>query len=200
MRRNSIGSMFGENMKRISMLMVLLMLCGCCVHPATENRPAAWAIPVQAAGVSNLFKVSSTLYRGEQPTASGMQTLKEMGIKTIINLRSFHSDRDVIGATDLRQEHIFMQSWYPQQEDAVKFIRLVTEPTNTPVFVHCHHGADRTGTLCAVYRIVVQGWTKQDAIREMTEGGYGFHEIWSNLPVWVEKLDVARLKKELEAH
>lgn len=39
------------------------------------------------------------------------------------------------------------------------------------------HGSDRTGTMCALYRIAVQGWSKEDAIREMTAGGFGFHRI-----------------------
>ena len=50
--------------------------------------------------------------------------------------------------------------------------------------------ADRTGTVCAVYRVAVDGWTKEEAIREMREGGFGFHEVWKNLPRWIEGLDV----------
>jgi hypothetical protein len=64
------------------------------------------------------------------------------------------------------------------------------------VLVHCHHGADRTGTMCALYRIAIQGWTKEDAIQEMVQGGYGFHEMWINLPDWIDKLDIESMKKE----
>ena len=63
-----------------------------------------------------------------------------------------------------------------------------------PVFVHCLHGADRTGTMCAAYRVVVDGWTKQQAIDEMTKGGYGFHPVWANLPKFIENLDVEKIK------
>ncbi|MCX5906389.1 MAG: dual specificity protein phosphatase family protein [Deltaproteobacteria bacterium] len=186
-------------MKYLFMIALELTLCGCVVHPPVANRPYSWATPVEVEGVSNLFKVSDTLYRGDQPTGSGMQELKKLGIKTVINLRSFHSDRNEIGNTDLRQEHIFMKSWHPEREDAVRFLHLVTDPKNAPVFVHCQHGADRTGTMCAVYRIVVQGWSKKEAIREMREGGFGFHEIWNNLADWVDELDVDSLKKEIES-
>ncbi len=48
--------------------------------------------------------------------------------------------------------------------------------------VHCQRGADRAGTMCVLYCVAVQGWTKEEAIREMTEGGFGFYEIWKNLP------------------
>ena len=64
------------------------------------------------------------------------------------------------------------------------------------MFVHCQHGADRTGTATAVYRIVVEGWTKDEAIREMTQGGYGFHPLWANLIRYVRELDVDRLRRE----
>lgn len=50
--------------------------------------------------------------------------------------------------------------------------------------------------MCAVYRIAVQGWTKEAAIREMRQGGYGFHRIWGNLPNWIESLDIESVKKE----
>ena len=89
-----------------------------------------------------------------------------------------------------------MKAWHPEREDAVLFLRIVTDPNRTPVLVHCQYGADRTGTMCAIYRIVVQKWPKEEAIREMTEGGFGFHEVWSNLPTWIDELDVEALRKE----
>jgi hypothetical protein len=48
--------------------------------------------------------------------------------------------------------------------------------------------------MIAVYRIAVQGWSKAEAIREMTEGGFGFHPAWSNLPKWIQKLDIDLIK------
>jgi hypothetical protein len=42
----------------------------------------------------------------------------------------------------------------------------------------------------------VQGWSKAEAIREMTEGGFGFHPTWSNLPKWVQKLDIDLIKRQ----
>ena len=69
-------------------------------------------------------------------------------------------------------------------------------PKRAPVLVHCQHGADRTGTMIAVYRIAVQGWSKAKAIREMTGGGFGFHPIWSNLPTWIQQLDIDLIKRQ----
>jgi protein tyrosine/serine phosphatase len=163
---------------------------------AQEQRPSKWAQPVKIDGVQNLFKVSDTLYRSEQPTAEGFKNLRKLGIKTVVNLRTFHTDSSLLKGSGLEYEHIYMKSWHAENEDAVKFLKIVTDPKKTPVLVHCQHGADRTGTMCAVYRMAVQGWTKEEALKEMTEGGFGFHEIWSNLTEWAGKLDVGMIRKE----
>jgi protein tyrosine/serine phosphatase len=51
--------------------------------------------------------------------------------------------------------------------------------------------------MSAMYRIVFQGWSKDEAIREMVEGGYGFHSIWSNIIQYVKNVDVDKIKKEV---
>ena len=164
-------------------------------EPATP-RPVLWAQPAKIDGVPNLHKVSEDLYRSAQPTAKGMKNLKQMGIETIVNLRSFHSDRDEIGKTGLGYEHIYMKAWHPERKEVVRFLQIVTNPKRTPVLVHCLHGADRTGTMCALYRIAVQGWTKEEAIREMIDGGFNFHAVFDNLPEWIQELDVESIKKD----
>jgi len=164
--------------------------------PPATNRPDAWARPITLAGVPNFHEVTSNLFRSAQPTAEGMRNLKQFGIRTVVNLRSFHSDRDELADTGLAAEHITMKAWHPEQKEIVQFLKLATDAQRAPLLVHCQHGADRTGTMCAVYRIVVQGWTKEEALREMTEGGFGFHEVWQNLPRWIAELDIAALRRE----
>lgn len=164
---------------------------------AAFKRPATWAVPMEMPGAPNLHQVSPDLYRGAQPAAEGMQNLKQKGIKTVVNLRSFSSDRDELRGTGLGYEHLFMKAWHPERKEVVEFLRIVTDPKRKPVLVHCQHGADRTGTMCAVYRVAVQGWTKQQAIREMVDGGYGFHAVWQNLPEWIDELDVEAIRKEV---
>ena len=66
-----------------------------------------------------------------------------------------------------------------------------------PVFVHCQRGADRTGLAVAVYRVAVEGWSKEKAIEEMVRGGYDFSPVWGNLVTYVEELDVEALMKEV---
>jgi protein tyrosine/serine phosphatase len=89
-----------------------------------------------------------------------------------------------------------MKAWHPEEKEVVRFLRIVNDPKKTPVLVHCMHGADRTGVMCATYRLAVQGWTKEDAIEEMTNGGYGFHSVWSNLIKWVKNLDINELREK----
>jgi len=160
-----------------------------------SKRPPQWAVPVERPGLPNLHRVSDDLYRGAQPTADGFRELKEMGIRTVINLRSFHSDRDEIGDAALAYEHIAMKAWHPEDEDVVRFLRVATDPARMPVFVHCKHGADRTGVMCALYRMAVQGWSSEEAVEEMREGGFGHHEIWANLRDYVRGLDVEEVKR-----
>jgi protein tyrosine phosphatase (PTP) superfamily phosphohydrolase (DUF442 family) len=162
----------------------------------STNRPVSWARPVMLDGVPNLHQVSTDLYRSAQPSAQGMRNLKQKGIATVVNLRSFHSDRDEIGETGLAYEHIYMKAWHPERKEIVRFLQIVTDSKRTPVLVHCQHGADRTGTMCALYRVAVQGWTKEEAVREMTEGGYGFHEVWQNLPDWIAQLDIESIRRD----
>ncbi len=155
---------------------------------SAEPRPAHWAEPIEVAGVPNLHQVSQTLFRSAQPSKLGMRNLKEMGIETVVNLRSFHSDRDEIGDTGLAYEHIYVKTWHPEVKEIVRFLQIVSNPKRTPVLVHCQHGADRTGTMCVVYRVLMEGWNLDDALIEMKEGSFGLHGIWENLEPWVRKL------------
>ena len=187
MRRNSILC--------ISAFLVLFGLTQVVAATPNNERPADWAQPIVMKGAPNLHKISGDLYRSAQPTAEGMKNLKSLGIETIVSLRSFHSDMDKIGYTGLAYEHIYMKAWHPEEKEVIRFLQIVSNPKRTPVLVHCQHGSDRTGTMCAMYRIVVQGWTKEHAIREMSDGGYGFHEAWANIAPWINNLDVERIKK-----
>lgn len=52
--------------------------------------------------------------------------------------------------------------------------------------------------MSALYRVVIQGWTKQAAVEEMTKGGFGFHEVWVNLVPWFNGLDMERIRAASE--
>ena len=152
-------------------------------------RPAKWAVRLEKPGLPNMHQVAPGIYRGAQPSAEGFRELEKMGIKTIISLRAFHSDEKFLESTTLHTERISFKTWHPEDEDVNRFLELVRDTDKHPVFIHCLHGADRTGTMCAIYRIVEQGWGKEEAIEEMCKGGFGYHSIWVNLIRYLKKTD-----------
>lgn len=167
---------------------------------ATIAEQNKWAERIELPGVPNFYKVSDDLYRGAQPTAEGMKRLEKLGIKTVVNLRSLHSDRSGLKGAALSYEHIGMTTWNLEDKDVIRFLKIVTDPNRTPVFVHCQHGADRTGTMCAIYRIAVQGWSKDAAIEEMTKGGFGYHSVWQNLPNYIRNLNVQKIRQRASSN
>lgn len=191
----------------ILFLAILICIIGAFVVTAEEAQEGAPAAEqpksekvksekIDLAGVPNFHKINDKLYRSAQPTAEGMKNIEKMGIKMVVNLRSFHSDDDELEGTNLKSESITMKAWHAEDKEIVRFLKIVTNPVNQPVLVHCQHGADRTGTMCAIYRIVIEGWSKEDAIAEMTSGAFGFHEIWSNLKDYINELDIDKIKQE----
>ena len=190
--------------KRVILLVVISAIVvggavlGCCCWSAEKTCPQpdsrSWAQRIDKPGLGNLHRVSDTLYRGEQPTAEGMKQLKAMGIKTVVNLRQHHSDDEILSGVDLACENLPTSAFEITADEVVAFLRIATDPARQPVFVHCKHGADRTGVMCAAYRMVVQGWTRDEALEEMTEGGFGHSRVWFNLRRFVERMDVADIR------
>ncbi|HKI69609.1 MAG TPA: tyrosine-protein phosphatase, partial [Verrucomicrobiae bacterium] len=180
-------------------------LSPCRLSAGTTNPPSVqsfgerspqWAVKLNRPGLPNLYQVTTNLYRGAQPTAQGMEQLKLMGIKTVINLRTFHSDKDKVAGTSLKSVRFETEPWHSEEEDVVRFLKVVTDTNNLPAFVHCQRGADRTGMMCAMYRITVCGWTKKEAINEMKNGGFGFSPLWKNIVHFIEKADVSDIKRQ----
>lgn len=170
---------------------------GTVIAVPTGPRLHPWAEKIAKPGLPNLHRVNAHLYRGAQPTAEGVRELERMGVKTILSLRAFHTDKDEAAGSRLRREQILFKTWHPEDVDLQRGLRIMTDTNRWPIFVHCQHGADRTGTLIALHRMVVEGWSRDEAIAEMTQGGFGYHAIWKNLIRYLQNLDVARLRGQL---
>ncbi len=145
--------------------------------------------------VPNFQKVSDDLYRSAEPTAPGLRDLKIMGMRTVINLRSSHSNAQEVRKAGLNYEEIRVKGVFPEEKQVIKFLRLVTNSRKTPLLVHSHHGRARTGIMCAVYRITVQGWTQERALEEMIEGGFGFYGTRKGIAIqWINNLNIPKIR------
>lgn len=175
-------------MKRLGLLAGLLL-----ASQAVFSFDAAE--PVSAEGLSNLYQVSPTLYRSAMPEEPGFESLARLNIASVLSLRWDPDPALEPPQSGPRRLHIPIRTWNLDEEHVVAFLKLASDPANQPMLVHCKHGADRTGTMVAVYRIVVQGWSKEDALAEMKSERYGHHWLWSNLRRFIRKMDVERIRQ-----
>ena len=163
----------------------------------SEIRPLTWAKSVNLPPFYNLYQVDDSVYRSEQPTSAGMHALDSMGFKSVLSLRNLLTDKSAGKGTNLNLCQYRINTWTITYQEVVASLRILLA-VDKPVLVHCKHGSDRTGCVIAAYRMTVQGWTKEAAIKEFREGGYGFHEEWfENILVLLEGIDVEQLRAEL---
>ena len=163
-----------------------------------DPRPLPWAQPLtDVAGLPNSFRVADSFLRGAQPDPEGFAQLRRLGVKTVLNLRTFHSDRALCAAAGLDYVKVSVQAWETERAEILDVLEVLTDSSRQPVFLHCQHGADRTGVMTALYRMVVQGWPREEAIAEMTTGGFGFHSIWTNLVSSLEEMEISELRAAL---
>jgi tyrosine-protein phosphatase SIW14 len=160
-------------------------------------RPSGWATAVAGSGVQNLYRVESDLFRSAQPSSAGFQELAALGVKTVLNVAGGEGDAPVARGTDLNLLHVPMTAWGLRDDRVLEALRIMTNPRNRPLLIHCQHGADRTGAIMALYRVVAQGWSKADAVREMNEGGFHHSSLWRNLDDYVLKANVEALRRQL---
>ncbi|MBM4036151.1 MAG: hypothetical protein FJ291_30830 [Planctomycetes bacterium] len=154
-------------------------------------------IPSEVPGVPNFRRVSHDLLRGAQPSLVGFQALKSIGVKTIVNLRHYHSDRHMTERTGLDYEHVDIKSWGIYGGHVLRFLEIVADKKRTPVFIHCHDGVGRTGALCAMYRILLCGWTKERALEEMRSIGPWDERAYDRVLARLEAMNVEQMRKDL---
>jgi tyrosine-protein phosphatase SIW14 len=131
-------------------------------------------------GITNFGRVNERVYRGAQPNEIGMASLKQLGIKSIINLRMTN---DVVSA---EQEQALQYSivytnvplaGFGRPTDAqIQQVLSLIDTLPSPVYIHCQHGCDRTGTVIACYRMKHDGWSGDAALQEARLYGLSFFE------------------------
>jgi protein tyrosine/serine phosphatase len=146
--------------------------------------------------LQNLYQVSDSVFRSEQPDGTGFAWVGQKGIRSILNLREKHTDKDLEGKTELVNYSIQMRASRFTDQEVIEALRVLKEAPK-PILVHCQHGADRTGVIIAMYRIVFQGWSKEKAIEEMENGGFHYHVQYDNIPAYIRGADVVAIRGAL---
>lgn len=155
-----------------------------CAAPNTVATSAQHtpADKIQIPGIAEAGKVNEFLYRGAQPNEEGIRQLKALGIDAIVDLRGAKG-----GATDKERTrtksmgiqliNIAGNGWSPPQDEQIaQFLSLILEEPRKRIFVHCRFGSDRSGVFIAVYRMVFEGWTSEEALEEMH--AFHFKSFW----------------------
>jgi protein tyrosine/serine phosphatase len=143
---------------------------------ATETTAASEA--ASAVDIFNFGQVSSAYYRGGELKGHAALDLAKLGVKTVVDLRSdgdYDADEAQLAAgAHLNYVRIPMTTrTAPSTEQIEKFLKVVTDPANQPVYVHCVEGRHRTGVMTAVYRMTIDGWTADRAFDEMKHYKFG---------------------------
>jgi tyrosine-protein phosphatase SIW14 len=146
-------------MRILAALLFVALLVGC----ATRGVPAT-------NGIVNFGKVNDSLYRGGQPDHKAMQQLAAMGVRSVINLRMtndvWNGEQAVATAYSMAYTNIPLRSLSAPTDAQVACVLAAISAMPKPVFVHCRHGCDRTGTILACYRIQQDHWANSSALKE----------------------------------
>jgi len=177
-----------------------LVLSAALAMPAfaasSAGRPDTWAVAVSTQGVPNFWRVEPDLYRSARPESAGFRELEKLGVKAVLDVES-PADELAAKGTKLKLFHVPMNAFGLRDESVLEAMKILSDPANRPIVIHCQHGADRTGAMMALYRVVVEGWSKDDAIREINAWGYHHSSWFSNLDRYVAGADVDGLRKKL---
>jgi tyrosine-protein phosphatase SIW14 len=130
--------------------------------------------------IKNFRQVHEWLYRGAQPSEAALRQLKEFGINTIVSFRWTLSvilqEKAIVQKLGMNLYNIPLSYWaLPNRREIDRFLSIMGDEKNRPIFIHCQHGCDRTGMMIAIYRIAHEGWDVDDAYNEMR--ACGFHKI-----------------------
>ncbi len=143
----------------------------------------AAAADVNVAGLPNFHQVNERVYRGAQPGTEGWKNLATLGVKTIVDLRmpdehSTQAEAQAVQSAGMRYVNVPMRGIVaPSEESIAKVLALMNSDSAGPVFVHCRRGADRTGTVIAIYRMTHDHWGNSQAMNEAKSYGMSWTQV-----------------------
>jgi protein tyrosine phosphatase (PTP) superfamily phosphohydrolase (DUF442 family) len=136
--------------------------------------------------IDNFGKINDAYYRGAQPGASDYADLAAMGIKTVLDLQADgrSDEQGLVQRAGMQFYRIGMTTTdRPTDAQVAQFFKIVNDPANQPVYVHCAGGRHRTGTMTALYRMTNEGWNADRAYAEMKQfrfEGFPGHPVLKN--------------------
>lgn len=148
------------------------------VGPATAQTPIR-AITPDSVTIYNFARVNDRYYRGGQPAGEQYADLAALGVTTVINLIGDEDEVDrreqeLVERHGMRYVHIPMNTRKPPTDaEIATFMSIVDDPDGGAVYVHCVGGRHRTGVMTAVYRMTKDGWSGDQAFKEMKRHKYG---------------------------
>ncbi len=150
-----------------------------CLLPASSiaaDRLRAADTAAAPISIDNFGRINDTYFRGSQPDGDEYTQLKTLGVKTVIDLQQdgFAGEAELVEAAGMKFVRIPMTTHEaPTRAQLDQFLKLVNNPASQPVYVHCAGGRHRTGVMTAAYRISRDGWTAEQAFKEMKAYKFG---------------------------
>lgn len=125
--------------------------------------------------ITNFGKMDDRYYRGGQPLESDYQSLKDLGVKTVIDLRNDPTiyEKGAVEALGMKYVNIPLNGWrHPSENHVEEFLKVMNDPETGTVYVHCKAGRHRAGMMGGVYRVANYGWDYDEAYKEMKKFNY----------------------------
>lgn len=183
----------------ISLIASSLLFSGCMTSSSVseQQRPKQWGTQINRA--YNFYQISSDVFRSEQPDHQLISELNTHQIGLVINLRHRDHDQKTFAGTSIQLIQIPIHTWAMNREDLLQVMQHIqrAKQNQQKVLIHCYHGSDRTGASIAMYRIIFEQWSTQDALNEMRHGGYGFHPIWINIDKIFKPENIKWIREQL---
>ena len=126
--------------------------------------------------IDNFGQINANYYRGAQPRGGDYAELAALGVKTVIDLTQDGDPAEpaIVKKLGMNFHRIPMTTRNnPTSDQVAAFLKLVNDPANQPVYVHCQGGRHRTGVMTAIYRMNIDGWAADRAFAEMKQYKYG---------------------------
>lgn len=170
--------------------LLLLVLASGCTQPAVSVEYGA----ITDYPLENLHMVAEGIYRSGQPDKNDFAALEKLGLRSVLNLRRHHSDEDELQGLGLKLYELPVNAG-SLKESEIRTALQIIRAAPKPLLIHCWHGSDRTGAVVAAYRIAEQGWSVEDAIKELMHEDYGHHRfIYRNIPRLLRSIDWEGMK------